>query len=408
VRAVHATPEQDDAIAFVLALGKALHRYGTPAHRLEEGLIVCCRRLGLDDAEVFTTPTTIIMSFGAPHELRTRMMRVEGGELDMSKLAEVDVLADQVGTRALTAAEGVTRLRTIIAAPRRYGRVLSTVINALTAGSLAVFFGGSMTDVVVASVIGLVLGVVAQFASRSVDRARVLELLGALIASLGAGLASSVWPSLSPSLVTVAALIVLLPGLSLTVAMTELTTRHIIAGTARLVFAVIVLLELVVGVAVGERIANALIDVHRVAPVALPTWAKWVALGASTLNVSILVQAAPRAFGWILAACVVGYVGSDLGARWLGSDMGVLVGAFALGVTSNAYARFLHRPAQIVQVPAVFILVPGSMGFRGMTSLLGHDTMSGVETVFTMFIVAVAIAGGLLVANAAVSPRRSL
>lgn len=403
-----ALTEHDDAIAFVLALGKALHRYGTPAHRLEEALIVCCRRLGLDDTEVFTTPTTIIMSFGAPHELRTRMLRVEGGELDMSKLAAVDALADQVGSRVLTAKEGVERLRTIIAAPRRYGHLLSTVVNALTAGTLAVFFGGTLIDVAVACVIGLVLGVVAQFASRSVDRARVLELLSALIASFAAGMASSVWPSLSPSLVTVAALIVLLPGLSLTVAMTELTTHHIIAGTARLVFAVIVLLELVVGVAVGERIANALIEVHHSTPTALPTWAKWVALGASSIGVSLVVQAAPRAFGWILAACVVGYVGSDLGARWLGSDMGVLVGAFALGVTSNAYARFLKRPAQIVQVPAVFILVPGSMGFRGMTSLLGHDTMSGVETVFTMFIVAVAIAGGLLVANAAVSPRRSL
>ena len=73
-----------DAISFVLSLGRALHRYGTPAHRLEEALLECCRRLGLA-AEVFTTPTTILMSFGEPGELRTRMMRVEGGEIDMAK-----------------------------------------------------------------------------------------------------------------------------------------------------------------------------------------------------------------------------------------------------------------------------------------------------------------------------------
>ena len=190
--------------------------------------------------------------------------------------------------------------------------------------------------------------------------------------------------------------------------MTELTTRHIIAGTARLVFAVIVLLELVVGVAVGERIANSLVEVHQATPVPLPAWAQWIALGASTIGVSIVVQAAPRVFGWILAASFVAYVGSQLGTSWLGGDMGVLVGAFALGVTANAYARFLKRPAQVVAVPAVLVLVPGSLGFRGMSSLLGHETISGIETVFGMFIVAVAIAAGLLVANAAVSPRRSL
>jgi len=89
-------------------------------------------------------------------------------------------------------------------------------------------------------------------------------------------------------------------------------------------------------------------------------------------------------------------------------QLGVMVGAFALGVMSNAYARWLDRPAQVVQVPAVLLLVPGSMGFRGMTSLLDKDTLSGVETVFAMFVVALAIVAGLLVANAVVSPRRSL
>src|SRR3954471_18808847 len=95
-----------DSIAFVLGLGRALHRYGTPAHRLEEALLECCSRLGLT-AEVFTTPTTIIMSFGEPVELRTRMMRVEGGELDMGKLARVDALADAVASLRLSPGEGV-------------------------------------------------------------------------------------------------------------------------------------------------------------------------------------------------------------------------------------------------------------------------------------------------------------
>jgi hypothetical protein len=48
------------------------------------------------------------------------------------------------------------------------------------------------------------------------------------------------------------------------------------------------------------------------------------------------------------------------------------------------------------------------MGFRGMSSLFGHDTLNGVETLFAMFIVATSIVAGQLVANALVAPRRSL
>ena len=395
------------AVGFVLALGRALHRYGTPAHRLEEGLRTCCDRLGLE-AEVFTTPTAIILSFGRPTELKTRLMRVDGGELDMGKLAQIDALANDVAAHRIAPADGVVRLDAIIAGPPQFGRTLSTVTHGLTSGALAVFFGGGLADVVVAGAIGLLLGLLAQLISRSTDQARVLELVGAAFAAFAAGLASAVWPAVTPSLVTVAALVILLPGMSLTVAMTELATRNLIAGTARLMSAVIVLLELVVGVALGERLAAAIVRVHQATPVALPEWATWVALGVASCSLAIVVQARLHAFGWIVAACATGYIGSRAGTAWLGGPLGVLVGAFALGVMSNAYARWLDRPAQVIQVPAVLLLVPGGMGFRGMSSLLDKDTLSGVETLFAMFVVAIAIVAGLLVANAVVSPRRSL
>jgi uncharacterized membrane protein YjjP (DUF1212 family) len=404
-----------DAIEFVLDLARALHRYGTPAHRLEEALLECCRRLGMS-AEVFTTPTTIIMSFGEPEELRTRMMRVESGELDMSKLAQVDALADGVASLRMTPTEGVQALAAILAAPRQFGHRLSTLSHGATSGSLAVFFGGSLADVAVAALIGLTLGLLAQYAQRSTDQARVFELVGAAFAAFAAGIASSIWDATTPSIITVAALIILLPGMSLTVAMTELATRNLISGTARLMSAVIVLLELVVGVAIGEHAASALVEVHQALPVPLPEWSRWIALAVAAVGVAIVVQAQPRAFGWIVAACVIGYVGSRAGTAWLGGrggsslggQLGVMVGAFALGVLANIYARRLERPAQVVSVPAALLLVPGSMGFRGMASLLDHDTLTGVESVFAMFVVALAIVAGLLIANAVVSPRRSL
>jgi uncharacterized membrane protein YjjP (DUF1212 family) len=399
--------DHEASIGFVLALGRALHRYGTPAHRLEEALRRVCTRLGLE-AEVFTTPTAIIMSFGRPTELKSRLMRVEGGELDMGKLAAVDALADAVVDHEITAEQGMQRLDAIVAGPPRFGRIVSTLVHGIVAGSLVVFFGGGLHDVALAGAIGLSLGALAQLIRRSTDQTRVFELVGAALASASAGIASSFSTSITPSIVTLAALVVLLPGLSLTVAMTELATRNLIAGTARLMSAVIVLLELVIGVAIGERIAHALVEVHRAQVVPLPEYANWLALAASSVGIAILFQAQVRAFGWIVAACTLGYVATRFGTEWLGGQLGVLVGAFALAVLANLYARFLDRPAQVVSVPALLLLVPGGMGFRGMSSMLGHDTLTGVETLFAMFVVATSIVAGQLVANAVVSPRRSL
>ena len=396
-----------DEIGFVLELARALHRYGTPAHRLEEAIVVVCRRLELA-VEVFSTPTTIIMSFGNPAELRTRMMRVETGELNMSKLAAVDELADAVVAQQITAGDGITRLAEIMGRAPQFGAVATLVANGVSAGGLAVFFGGGWREVVAAAAIGLLLGLLRIVVHLTTERAHMFELIGATVAAFVAAAAARVFTPLSPSLVTIAALIVLLPGMSLTVAMTELATKNLISGTARLMSSLIVLLELVVGVALGERVAVELWKVPHLKPVVLGEYAQWIALLCSAVAVAVVAKARPRVFGWIIVACAVGYIGTRYGSRWLGPQLGVLIGALALGCLGNLYARLLRRTAQVVLVPAVLLLVPGSLGFRGMNAMLARDTVSGVDTMFAMFISATALVGGLLLANAVVSPRRVL
>lgn len=395
------------AIAFVLALARALHRYGTPAHRLEEALVAIGRRLGVE-AQFFSTPTTIIATFGDPAELRTAMLRVEAGELDMGKLAQLDDLADAVARRDLDPAEGMIRIDAIMRAPPTWGKAITTLAHGVTTAAVVVFFHGGWVDVAVAGVLGLLLGALSLVMQRSSTQARVFELVGAFVASLGAGLAAAWLGGVAASVVTIAALLVLLPGMTLTVAMTELATRNLISGTARLMAAMIVLLELALGVAVGEAAARELATVPPSIASALPAWAEWAAVTVSALAMVVVVRAQPRAAGWIVLATLTGFLGARTGASLLGPQLGVLVGALALGVLVNVYARWRDEPALVVLVPASLLLVPGSVGLRGMSSMLDRETLTGIETTFAMFVVAMAIVAGLLIANAIVSPRRYL
>src|SRR5262249_6407306 len=161
--------------------------------------------------------------------------------------------------------------------------VLSTLAYATCTGTFAMFFGGGLPDVAIAAAIGMLVGLLAQIAQRSTDQARVFELVGAAVAAFAAGCGSAGWSAVSGALVTVAALLVLLPGLSLTVAMTELATRNLIAGTARLMSAVIVLLELAVGVALGDKLASTLVGVHAAVTIPLPEWTRWLGLVVSSV-----------------------------------------------------------------------------------------------------------------------------
>lgn len=398
--------QERQAIEFILDLGRALHRYGTPAHRLEDALRVVSLRMGLR-ADYFATPTTLIVSFGEPSDLRTTMMAMDPYENNMDKLALVDRLADQVIAGEIDAAEGTKRLAAISAAPDAWNLPASVAAYGAASGSVAVLFAGGWREVVSASAIGALIGVIEHLMKRDKQRLQIYELVAAVAASLLAGMVAHVWPMAS-SVVTLASVVVLLPGLMLTTAMSELATKHLISGTARMFAAITVLLQVVVGVALGELVTANVFGGAPVRAMALPGWAQWPALVVAAIAMAGLVKANRRELGWIIVASFAGYLGKDAGAELLGANMGALLGAFVLGMLANLYARTFSRPSQLVAVPAVLILVPGSMGFRGFESLLDHHTMIGVETTFQMFIAATTIVAGLLVANATVAPRRIL
>ena len=62
-----------------------------------------------------------------------------------------------------------------------------------------------------------------------------------------------------------------------------------------------------------------------------------------------------------------------------------------------------HRPNTLPTVSPGWLLVPGSLGFRGVTQLLGtHSTAVFTATLIPMMSIAVGVQTGLLVCRAAI------
>jgi uncharacterized membrane protein YjjB (DUF3815 family) len=56
----------------------------------------------------------------------------------------------------------------------------------------------------------------------------------------------------------------------------------------------------------------------------------------------------------------------------------------------------------------MLMLVPGSVGFLSVSSMLEADVVAALETAFRMILIATALAAGVLVASVAIPPRRPL
>jgi uncharacterized membrane protein YjjB (DUF3815 family) len=62
----------------------------------------------------------------------------------------------------------------------------------------------------------------------------------------------------------------------------------------------------------------------------------------------------------------------------------------------------------IVLLPAIVLLVSGSIGFRGLAAVASGQVTTGEHQVIQMFVVALTIAAGLLVGNTIVRPKITL
>jgi uncharacterized membrane protein YjjP (DUF1212 family) len=392
-----------EAHTFVLKLGRWLHAYGYPAHNLEGALVRVSSRLGLA-SQFFSTPTALFASFGDEVDQRTFQIRVEPGSVDLRKMALLEQVADEVAA-GLGPAEGAARIDAIVAAPPPCGPALVTLAFALTSGAAARFFGGGVRELAVSCGIGLLIGGLALLVPRVRGLGGVFEALSAVLAGLMATAFAHLLP-VSVYVATLAGLIVVIPGFSLTTALTEIATRNLMSGTARLAGAVGTFVTIAFGVALGTHVAGlALGGAPAVEPVVLPGWTLWLALLVAPLGLTVLLQAEPRDAPVIVASGFVAFGASRWASVLLGPELGACLAALGVGLASNAFARAWRRPASIPLVPGILLLVPGSIGFQSLAWLLDRETVPGVEAAFRMVLVAVSLATGLVLSNVVLPER---
>lgn len=394
-------------VAFVFKLGEALHRYGAPAHRLEAMLVKVVGRLGVD-ARFYSTPTGIFASVGAPERLATSFVRVQPGDMDLGRLVELDKLSMALVDNQISFKEAAVELDAILEQPAPYSSTMTLLAYAVGGAAAARLFGGAAHEVLVALVAGLGVGLVALLAPRVEALNRIQEAASALVAALVTVACAVFVKPLSVEITVMAALLPLLPGLSLTVGLTELSTRNLMAGTGRLAGVATVLLQLTFGVALGSRL-GALALGSPTSSVPMPqAWSLVPAFVFTTVALVVLMRGRPREFWMMGLTAAAGYIGIRLGGPVLGPELGAFLGALAAGMTSNAMARAFNRPAVVALVPALLILVPGSVGLKSLTSLFANDVIAGVSFAFSMSLVAVSLVAGMLLANVLMRPGRAL
>ena len=404
-------PGFDEVCRFIIKLGESAHGYGSTAARLEMFLSQLTRAFGIEG--VFrSSPTDIVFAFqkSGDQEQRIHLSDFPGTGLDLAKLAMVGDLVDSVVARTVSISEAMTRLDSISKTPPQWGVLASALGYALVGSGLAVLFSLTWWDVLFATLLSLVVYGMVWYSGRSGPVwAEWLPLSSAFVTGVLAA-AARIWvPELNVVMVIVAAVAVLLPGFTISLGLIELVGKHVASGSANLMSGIVYLVKQISGAWLGVGMMSMLFSVPA-ATAGTPIDGQWLWLFMPLLIIALCLcfQTSRRDF---LAACVgiaVAYGGILLGSAIEGSNLGNLVGTIVAVVFANLWARKTGRPTSIVLLPAIILLVSGSIGFRGLASMAVGQFEFGEQQFVQMFIVALTIAAGLLVGNTISRPQATL
>lgn len=403
----------NDRIGFVVELAKRLHSYGTTAQRLEGAVGAVARRLGLR-CNPWSNPTGMILSFseasaGAALYDSTQVIRLEPGGTDLRKLCAADAIAEDVMAGRSDLPEGAIALRALDKPPGRRMLALETLCYGLSAASVAGLFRNGWADIAVSGAIGVLIGALHVAGLRRPRLQEAEEAIAAFIATLLAAAFAAFVVPLTTKTVVIAAVIVLMPGMMLANAVSELSSQHLVSGMARFGGALAVLLKLTFGTLAAMQLVKVLgWYPHEAVEHRAHQWVEWVALATSAYAFAVLFRAHRRDYPLVMASAALGYLVTRWVGSQLGNDAGVFFGSMVVTAASNAYARLANRPGALVRVPGIVLLVPGSVSFRSLTFVLERDLILGLNTAVAVLSVLVALVAGVLFGNLLVPARRNL
>lgn len=379
-------------------MGRELHRAGIATDAIEQTLSEIAATIGLD-VQVFALPTYITIAVGPTWSQRTMMMRLEPGRVSLRKIALINELYDALRSGRIDYRKATTLLGEVDAQWPGLPPWLEIPALAFIAVGVALILGGGTRELIVAGAIGICTGVLSTIAARSAIVARLFAVTAAFAATLIVASFQKLVGPVNIYISIIAGIVVLLPGYSLTLALHELANDFLVAGVARLGRVFSTLLALGCGAFLGLAVVPSVLkgEVASTHPVAGTWW--FVASVCMAVGLSIDLDARLRDFIWVFASSFVALLTAHVLGTTSAHAVSAFLSAFICGMVANTGARYLRVPQAIMLVPALIVLVPGSLSYESVLFAFQHNIDSALILAANTVAAAIQIVAGLLLSQ---------
>lgn len=240
-------------INLAMEAGRLLLKNGGEIFRVEETMLRICHRFGVKYVDLFTLSHGLFICAGNDKEkLHTRVKQVPLSAVHLGIVAEVNDLSREIAAGNIGIEQAQKRLKEIDKMPSK--KISFQIIaSGLSAGGLGYLLGGTPREALVAVLVGCAVFSWSLFAGKHGISKILVHIVGGIIIAAMA-LAAMQIPVIGPlrmeGIVT-GGIMPLVPGLAFVNAIRDLADSDYLAGTVKMIDAVMVFVYIAIGVGVA-------------------------------------------------------------------------------------------------------------------------------------------------------------
>ncbi|WP_282124935.1 threonine/serine ThrE exporter family protein [Marinifilum flexuosum] len=392
---------------FIVQLGKALHTYGVPSYKSQVYLNEIAEKKGIKGS-FMDTPTWINYVFYEEDDHTYNYVEcVPPGELNLGALSKIVEITNNVLSNKISFAEAKQAIENIKTAPLGYGKLTELFAFMTSAGAFSIILDTSWVSSLLAFLLGAVVYGITLLAQKSSYVRSTLESLVAFTVTIITGLLALKFEQINISMTILASIIVFIPGLSITTALEEITSRSLVSGTAKLFDALVSLFKQFFGVVLGLAVLSSFVDLKPNDVVNdVPNWIDYFAIILLALSLLPVFKVRPKDLLFCVIAGFSSYYTTTL-FDFTGILISIFIGTLVAVSCSKLFSKITKSPELVYLVPGIVMLVPGSKAFIGLSSVFlnaGNTYSNMGEQILYIFM---GIIGGLIFSGSFIDRKNS-
>lgn len=391
--------KKNEKYNFIILLGKYLHTYGIPSYQIQSYLSEVAKKLGVKGT-FMDSPTWINYVFyddDQQAQSYNYIDRIPPGNLNLGAYSRVVETTNQLIANKINISDVEDRLANIDRKAQKVNHLFLTVAYALAAATFNLMIGSNWTSVFFSALLGAFVYLLVYLSTKFEYLHSILESGASFMVTIIAGLISVVFPELNVGLSIISAIIIFVPGLSLTIALEEITSKNLVSGTAKLFDAIISLFKQFFGVILGLTCLKFVIDFEIISHMSnTPNWVIFMAIPLFSLSLFPILQVRKKD---MLFGMLTGVIGFYITYMFTGAGMlfSTFIGTISIVAAGHLFSKMNKTPRTVFITQGIIMLVPGSKSLFGLSNVFLDTTIVNVgnigEQVAYIFM---GILGGLL------------